>query len=466
MITAEIICGDIEFAKYLAGAKIEPARKGGAFVGNYDIAPESFRKYGIVLSKGGMIIPGSTADELKGGLKEARRLLLEQVRTRGEERARTEDVYLASVSEMLARYNIPGLVIVGCRREDVNCSWGGAYLNVFCGIRNPANIYTLLAFGEDAAFLLRREYQPLEDFKNTPEFVQFIPLEEVKQFLQAEARIYYEREKFLARLRAVISWNQEKATELVRRGKSEQTHQNTIWLVAYGNHWSGSLDFGSLQVGLNSAHRLDYHGKTYYFSEEDVARLESEIGEPAEKEEVRQERLWKLFVATKGVLTRTTEAYCVGGEEITHKEREWLLSRSSEIKVPDGYIRVRDDINDLQPFIPMPGCDDVLIVEGKIGSRRGVSIYGEWFRGHPSKCPDFWRNKGSTRKIRSIALNGHPQESIRMDFTPWTDPRKLARRAIKESGMNDSPVYIEVLAEVYARQLGKPLEPWRIGMRY
>lgn len=464
MINAAIITGDVEFAKYLAGAKIKPANKGGAFVGSYKVAPESFKKYGIVLPNGGMIIPDLTADELKGESKEARRILLEQVEKRGAERAVAEDVYLASVSELLARYNIPGLAIVGCRKEDMGCSWGAAFLNVFCGEPNPVSVYTLLAFGEDAAFLLRREYQPSEDFKNRPEFVQFTPIEEVEQFLQAEARIYPEREKFLSRLQAVTDWNKKKNLELRQSNRDEEAYRDSMYLIAYGNHWSGSLDFGPMQVGLKSAYCLIYREKTYHFSEEDVAFLENEIGHPVEEESVRRERLWNSFVVANGVLVRTGEAYFVGGERITPVEREWLLSRSGEIKMPEGYVLVRSDTNALRPFIEMPGQNDILVVEGKIGSRRGVCSFGEWFRGHPSQCsPQYWEKKG---RIKSVVLNGQVQESKEVDFTLWTDPRKLAGRALREAGMDVLPAYAEALAQIYACQLGKPLEPWRFGMRY
>jgi len=472
-INAEIIASDIKFAEYLLNAGIKPANKGGAFVGNHDIAPESFRRYGIILPKGGMIIPDLTAEELKGDFKEGRKLLIERrneaVRAAQATRANVEQDYLAKVSESLARYNISGLAIVRNRRKGCkNCSWGAAFLDIFYGQSNESiDDYILLAFGNEAAFRLRHESSP-DQLEGEGNHIEFAPLEEVEAFLEAEAQIYPKRKEFSARLQAVMEWNGEKNEELCSCNKWEQAHQDTIWLVAYGNHWSGSLDFGSMQVGLNSAHCLNYHGKTYHFSEEDVANLEETIGKPAEDANVRRERLWKLFVAANGVLARTREAYSVGGEEITHEEREWLLSRSSEIKVPDGYIRVRNDINDLRPFIEMPGRDDILIVEGKTDSRRGVWSYGEWFRGHPSKCPvSYWRSKGSRRKIKSVALNGQLQESKEVDFTLWTDPRKLAKRALQETGINKSvAAYAEALAEVYARQLGKPLEPWRPGMRY
>lgn len=64
-ITVEVLVKDEVFTKYLRSATIAPSKKGGAFVGNYEIAPDEFRKYGIVLPKGGMIIPDLESGELK-----------------------------------------------------------------------------------------------------------------------------------------------------------------------------------------------------------------------------------------------------------------------------------------------------------------------------------------------------------------------------------------------------------------
>jgi hypothetical protein len=97
-----------------------------------------------------------------------------------------------------------------------------------------------------------------------------------------------------------------------------------------------------------------------------------------------------------------------------------------------------------------------LVVEGKTGSRRGEWSYGEWFRGHPSQCGiSFW-HKGTARKIKSVTLNGQVQESNYVSLGLWTDPREIARRALREVGMeNPTNEYVDGLAEVYRLQLGK-----------
>ncbi len=56
-ISVAVLATDEKLAEYLKKGKIGKANKGGTFVGNYEVAPDEFRKYGIVLPKGGMILP-------------------------------------------------------------------------------------------------------------------------------------------------------------------------------------------------------------------------------------------------------------------------------------------------------------------------------------------------------------------------------------------------------------------------
>jgi hypothetical protein len=189
--------------------------------------------------------------------------------------------------------------------------------------------------------------------------------------------------------------------------------------------------------------------------------------------------LKRLFFEAKGVFVRTNEEkecfaghslvtgkakydewiephYFLGQVEVTREEYEWLNTLLGEMKVPDGHIRVANDTHDLLRIPEMPGRNDVLVVEGKTGSRRGVWSYGEWFRGHPSKCEiSFW-HKGTARKLKSVTLNGQVQESNWVNLSLWTDPRQIAERALREAGM-EKPAreYVEALAEVYRQQLGK-----------
>jgi hypothetical protein len=237
--------------------------------------------------------------------------------------------------------------------------------------------------------------------------------------------------------------------------------------------------FGHRCKSVFSAHRIMYRKKLYELTEEDIARLESEVGERSAKAAERQEMLKRLFFEAKGVFARTNEEkscfaghslatgkarydewiephYFLGQVEVTREEYEWLNTFLNEVKVPDGYIRVTNDTHDLLRVPEMPGRNDVLVVEGKTGSRRGVWSYGEWFRGHPSKCEiSFW-HKGTARKLKSVTLNGQVQESNWVNLSLWTDPREIAKRALREAGMeNPANEYVETLAEVYRRQLGK-----------
>ena len=65
-ITPSILAENEVLASYLLLADIKSARKGGVFVGNYEVAPDEFRQYGIVLPRGGMIIPDDTPERIRG----------------------------------------------------------------------------------------------------------------------------------------------------------------------------------------------------------------------------------------------------------------------------------------------------------------------------------------------------------------------------------------------------------------
>ncbi|MBU0899012.1 MAG: hypothetical protein KKB03_03870 [Nanoarchaeota archaeon] len=69
-ITATSLAEDEVLFKYLKNSKILPGNKGGTFVGNYEVAPDDFRKYGIVLKNGGMILPDMEPAELEAVLQE------------------------------------------------------------------------------------------------------------------------------------------------------------------------------------------------------------------------------------------------------------------------------------------------------------------------------------------------------------------------------------------------------------
>ncbi len=70
-ISVEAIALDRELAEYLGSAEIKAAKRSGAFIGTRRVALNEFRKYGIVLPKGGMIIPDAEPTKLKAAIKEA-----------------------------------------------------------------------------------------------------------------------------------------------------------------------------------------------------------------------------------------------------------------------------------------------------------------------------------------------------------------------------------------------------------
>jgi hypothetical protein len=73
-ITADALLQNNELRSYLGTnwRYFSPTRKGdGTFVSKKSVAPESLKRFGIVLPKGGMIIPGSSRDEILAAIKKA-----------------------------------------------------------------------------------------------------------------------------------------------------------------------------------------------------------------------------------------------------------------------------------------------------------------------------------------------------------------------------------------------------------
>jgi hypothetical protein len=204
-----------------------------------------------------------------------------------------------------------------------------------------------------------------------------------------------------------------------------------------------------------------YRKELYELAGEHISRLEGEVGKRAKKATARQKMLKKLFFERLGVFSyeaRTYEPsevrhslvdgrvkddswmerhYFLGGEEVTHEEYEWLNTFLDEIEVPEDHVRVANDTHDLLRVPEVPGHNDVLVVEGKTGSRRGVWSYGEWFRGHPSECQiSFW-HKGTARKLKSVALNGTVLESTYINLAKWKKSREIAKWALEEAGIHE-----------------------------
>jgi hypothetical protein len=75
-ISIGVLVDNKPLADYLKWAEISPGKRGGSFVSNGKIAPRELGEWGIILPKGGMIVPNSSPEELK----EARRQLHEESR--------------------------------------------------------------------------------------------------------------------------------------------------------------------------------------------------------------------------------------------------------------------------------------------------------------------------------------------------------------------------------------------------
>lgn len=437
-------------------------------MGNYDVAPDEFRKYGIVLPKGGMIIPDVEPEKLREIVNEPERLREAQDI---KNRRGAEEAYLNQVKEMLAKSEISDIQIVVKDGRKLH-SLGYALWHK-----------SFLARGEETVFDLHSEDEPyrgLDDDKSyKPWRTSFASLEKVDTFLQEEGRLAKPRKLLAGRINRLVGMSHAVGQQVLGEDGWDRPRVELILYDDFSktNDWGF---WGRRCKSVLSAHRIMYRTTLYELTEEDIARIEGEVGNRAEQATERQEMLKKLFFERMGVFSYETRKYdtsevrrsfvdgrviddswterhyFLGQAEVTREEYEWLNTFLRKINVPAGHVRVANATHDLLRIPEMPGRNDVLVVEGKTGSRRGLWSYGEWFRGHPSKCEiPFW-HKGTVRKIKSVLLNGQAQEPSRVNVGFLTDPRELAKRALREVGMeNPANEYIEALAEVYRQQLGK-----------
>lgn len=464
----------------LETSQVAKSRRGdGVFLaGKYGADTSGFRQFGIPV-QGAIIVP--VTGDVDGEVERVKQVAIQVIKNDRQKyqdtltaaetiRAKAEDDYLGQVAKLLEKYQIPGLAMMGCADKRGNCSWGAAVQAVMYGNSHEwVNRRTFLAVNGDAALMLRNESysENMSHHVVTQDVdtrVAFTPLEEVEQFLRAESGINPLRRQYLARLQALIAKNE-------RMNQYRETCGGFTYILFDGK-MSGGIDFYPISPGLQSAHKVRYYTlwpakgneKTCDFREEDIAVLEQMIAEEERAVQSRLDFLRQLFQQASGVFTKIQEdrwdedgkykenVYFVNGERTTQKEYKWLISHRNEFaEAPTGFVRVPNDTNEILPILDIPGRNDVLVVEGKTGSRRGEWSYGEWFCGHPSECQiSFW-HKGTARKIKTVTLNGQIVESNWVDLDKWKDPKKLAEWALKQAGMELSPERTEALAEAYQR---------------
>lgn len=465
-ISLEVLATDVGFAEYLRQSNIKSAKKGGTFVGNYEVALDEFSKYGIILPKGGMIIPDMEPDELREIVSEPeRRREVNDIANRRID----EEAYLDQVRDVLTKSGISDILLLA---ED-----GREYHN----IGSTSWHKTFFVRGEEKIFNLHSEEEPyrcLNDDSFKPWRVNYAPLDEVEIFLKEEAHLVEPRRLFADRINRLIEMSHAVGQQVLGEDGWDRPRVEVLLYDDYSKITDWGF-FGRRCKSVLSVHRIMYRKKLYELTDEDITHIESEVGSRAVKAKERQDTLKRLFFESKGVFSLTNEEkscfagrslvtgkakhdewnephYFLEQKEVTQEEYEWLNSFLGEIPVPTGYVRVANDTNDLFCIPEMPGQNDVLVVEGKTGSRRGEWSYGEWFRGHPSKCQiSFW-HKGTMFKIRRVTLNGQVQESKYVNLDLWKEPYELARRALRETGMeNPENEYVKAVTEVYRRQLDK-----------
>ncbi len=462
-ITVDVLFQNARLAEYLRRADIKQARNGGTFVGNHNVALDEFRKYGIVLPKGGMIIPGAEPDDLKEIVQEPeRRREAEDIKSRRN----AEEAYLNQVKEAIAKSGISDIeILVKDGREYHNIGSSSWHKSFF--VRGEEEVFTLHSEEEP--------YRGLDDDKSyKPWRTSFTSLEKIELFLREEARLAEPRKLLADRINRLIEKSHAIGQQALGEDGWDRPRAELFLFDDYSqpNDWGF---FGRRCISGFSAHRIMFRKKLYELTEEDIARLESELGERATQATTRQDMLKKMFFERLGVFTYETRQYessevrhsfvdgrviddswterhyFLGQVEVTREEYEWLNTFLGEVKVSTGFARVANDTNELLPVLDIPGRNDVLVVEGKTGSRRGVWSYGEWFRGHPSQCQTSFYHKGTARQIKTVTLNGRAIESNRVDLDQWKDSRRLAEWALREAGIELAKERIEALVQAWEK---------------
>lgn len=450
-ITAAVLAANERLAEYLRQADIKQAKKGGAFVGNYDVAPDEFRRYGIVLPKGGMIIPDISPEEL-------REIIMAEynVAKESDEERRENDrkILVAATEKLLGQNGLSDISVVVKNDRDYHNIGSTAVVEV-----------VLVRGGDDELLSLRSEKEPNRSFSESNKewkdwHVSEISSDVVNSFVEEEVRLVEPRKLFADRISRLVEMSHAVGQQELGEDGWDRPRVELFLFDDYSktNDWGF---FGRRCESVLSTHRIMYRKELYELTEEDVSRLEREVSKRTKKATARQGKLKKLFFEHLGVFSyeaRTYEPsevrhslvdgrvkddswterhYFLGKEEVTREEYEWLNTFLNEIKVPEGHVRVANDTHDLLRVPEVPGRNDVLVVVGKTGSRRGVWSYGEWFRGHPSECQiSFW-HKGTARKLKSVALNGTTLESTYINLDKWKKSKEIAKWALEEAGVHE-----------------------------
>lgn len=462
-ITVEVLLQNPSLAEYLRRAEIKPAQRGGTFVGSREVASNDFRKYGIVLPRGGMIIPYMDSEQFRevvltpGRLREAEDQKL---------RRKAEQLFHEKVKNLIVKYKIDDLQIVGKEGEESR------------PLRNSPWHKSFLLRGEEVVFELHTEQEPVRDWNDyklfKPWWVDYTPLEKVEGFLQEEVRLFDPRKLFAERITRLVSMSHALGQKAVGEDNWARPRVELFLYEDYSKETDWCF-FAHRCKSVFSAHRVMYRNKLYELNQENIALLESEVGRRADQARLRQEMLKKLFFEQNGEFTfearnyealesgrsfatgRTKDSswterhYFLGQEEVTREEYEWLNNFLPEIKVPDGFVRVANDTNELLPILEIPGSKDIIVIEGKMDSHGGVCRYGEWFRGHPLKCQISFGHKGTLNRIKSMTLNGEPVEAKFFDLDKWNKPTRMAEWALKLAGIELTNERKDALASAYEK---------------
>ena len=453
-ITVDTLVNNRSFFEYLKEAQIKKGNRGGTFVGNYEIAPSEFRKYGIILSKGGMILPQIEPEEL-------RQLMMAEYNENKEidEEIRLEkkEEFLAKVFKLLRGYkNLDDLTVQVTDNFSDNDEFRGS------GKKKVQAFFTregenLLEIWSEVGPSYRKAYNNRYTWIDWD--VYEMPMEYVKEFLDEEERLAPLRKLFADRLTKLIEMSYEVGQKAIGEDGWDRPR---VELFLYDDY-SQDTDWGYFGKRCNnifSAHRIMYRKKLYQFTEQDISALEKEVKKRSIQAQARRKKLLELFKRANGVFTKTqrerschagtslatgrakwdewTEiTYFIGGEEVTDEEYEWLNNCLDTIPIPEGFYRESDGLNTLVRVIPYQSEKDTLEVYGRIGkSCRRIIPEGYIYKGNPAKyhenktsgCTEPWNAKlilGNGREVEVYVHKHFSNDELEL-FKHWNDPEVQA----------------------------------------
>ena len=309
-VSQEDLAADNVLAAYLLQATLKPGKTGGVFVATYTVAADSLRQYGIVLPKGGMIIPDEDTSRLNS--------LLAAVRAKEQEEQR-----------MLA-----------IRKHEQRRAENERQLQSLKELARVSPHLTVSILGNGALVV----YLPCD--KVNPLCIG--GFDRVKLFLEHENSIWQNRETLMEPVRQL----QARLAEHCFHGIIGLYYDAQFGTFQESKYYNGLANSWSFRLKSRPPHRdKEDEELNFDWTEENVQRCEefvnkwiswmksrgAELAQSGGKLNTKKEwdsssrhSLWDNKVVSEGSSSWGT-AYFIGDTEITYMEYKWLAKFNADL---------------------------------------------------------------------------------------------------------------------------------------